>query len=66
MTLLPSSKARKERSLGLTPAEWQAELGEQLEDLLSEIWRCERKARAEDRLELALKSLPDAAREDIQ
>lgn len=48
----------------LTPAEWHATLGDQLEDLLSEVWRCERMARAEDRLELALKQLADVPMED--
>lgn len=47
----------------LTPAQWHATLGDQLEDLLAEVWRCERMARAEDRLELALKQLPDAPTE---
>jgi hypothetical protein len=54
------------RATHLTPAEWHATLGDQLEDLLAEVWRCERMARAEDRLELALKQLPDASREDVE
>ncbi|PZR66785.1 MAG: hypothetical protein DLM66_12855 [Candidatus Dormiibacter spiritus] len=66
-------KAARERqltethlALRLTPSEWQAGRGGQMEDLLVQVWRCEAVARAEDRLALALRLLPDPDRERTQ
>ncbi len=54
-------------ALTLTPAEWHAGLGAQMEELLVQVWRCEAAAdeavRTDDRLALALRLLPDPCRE---
>lgn len=74
--MTPFSAARGPRStdtplaLNLTPAEWHASLGGQMEELFVQVWRCEsaggEAARAEDRLALALRLLPDPDRQPSQ
>lgn len=71
--MTPFSAARGPRStdtplaLNLTPAEWHASLGSQMEELFVQVWSCESAAsvvaRADDRLALALRLLPNPDRE---
>lgn len=53
-------------ALNLTPAEWHAGLAGQMEEFFVQVWCCESAARAEDRLALTLRRLPDARRERVR